>query len=258
MATAELQQGAGHRRWSFYHPLTITSGGGHIWVASGNSIIELSASTGALVRVINGSSYEFNGPSAMTVLGSRVRVADKSCSVTEFSATTGTLSRVIADPIYGFFAPGAITSGGGDIWVANADGNLVTEISASTGALVRVIRGSNYDFSGPRAITWDGTHVWVLSYNGTVTELSAATGVLVRVVRVLSYYCDAITFGAGHIWATSAGGESVSEFSAATGALVRDLCHEIFPFSSTAQYAVTASCDSGGPLSGSFGIVNLS
>ena len=31
--------------WSIYHPLTITSGAGHIWVASSNFVTELSATT---------------------------------------------------------------------------------------------------------------------------------------------------------------------------------------------------------------------
>ena len=52
--------------WRLIHPTAITSGGGYIWVTSGNWVIQLSASTGALVRVIQGPSYRFNAPWGIT------------------------------------------------------------------------------------------------------------------------------------------------------------------------------------------------
>ena len=220
--------------WSIYHPSTITSGAGYIWVASSNFVTELSATTGALVRVISGSRYDFNGPSGMTSLGSRIWVTNQSGgvnklgSVTEFSAATGALVRVINDHSFDFIGPFAITSDRTHVWVTGPNGNAVTEISASTGALVRVIRGSNYGFGGIYDITSDGTHVWVLSFNCAITELSATTGALVRVIKapikapVWFYGCSTITTGAGRMWVTGgAFGNEVAELSLATGALVK-------------------------------------
>jgi hypothetical protein len=43
---------------------------------AGNSLTELDASTGALVRVISASSYRFNGPVAMAVSGHDLFVAN--------------------------------------------------------------------------------------------------------------------------------------------------------------------------------------
>ena len=55
--------------WGFYYPLGIGSDGTHVWVVNsgGNSVTELSASTGALVKVISGSSFKFNDPSAIAL-----------------------------------------------------------------------------------------------------------------------------------------------------------------------------------------------
>ena len=51
----------------------------HVWVAnySGNSVTELSASTGALVKVIGGSSYGFDDPVAIASDGTHVWVANQ-------------------------------------------------------------------------------------------------------------------------------------------------------------------------------------
>jgi hypothetical protein len=61
-----------------------------------STVPSISAATGALVRVINGSSYEFKDPFALTSFKGRIWVANAGDnSVTEVSASTGTLVRVI-------------------------------------------------------------------------------------------------------------------------------------------------------------------
>ena len=52
--------------YGFNEPDAVISDGTHVWVVSyGDSVTELSASTGALVKVISGSSYGFNEPGAI-------------------------------------------------------------------------------------------------------------------------------------------------------------------------------------------------
>ena len=54
------------------------------------SVTELDASTGALVRVISGSAYQFNDPSAMVLDGRDLFVANRGGgSVTELNGSTG-------------------------------------------------------------------------------------------------------------------------------------------------------------------------
>ena len=187
--------------WGFDRPAAVTSDATHVWVANwnGDSVTELSASTGALVKVIRGPSYGFDYPCAITSDGSHVWVANHGGimkspvgpdsesapeveldhqapdaygdSVTELSASTGAPVKLVRGRSYGR----PILSDGTHLWVANANGNSVTELSASTGALVRVINASSYGFDGPTSITSDGTHVWVANYWGnSVTEFSAS------------------------------------------------------------------------------------
>jgi DNA-binding beta-propeller fold protein YncE len=74
----------------FNRPYAISSDGTHVWVANygGNSVTELAAATGALVKVISGSSYGFNYPDAVSSDGTDVWVANyNGQSVTELPAS---------------------------------------------------------------------------------------------------------------------------------------------------------------------------
>ena len=97
--------------WGFDDPWAITSSGTHLWVANrGESITELSASTGALVKVIRGSSYGFDGSLGITSDGAHVWVANPNGqSVTELSASTGAPVRVIHGSGYGFDGPAPVS-----------------------------------------------------------------------------------------------------------------------------------------------------
>ena len=159
-----------------HSPDAVSSDSTHVWVAngSGNSVTELDGSTGALVKVISGSSYGFNCPDAVSSDSTHVWVANGSGnSVTELNGSTGALVKVISGSSYGFNYPVAVSSDGAHVWVANYHGQSVTELSASTGALVKVISGSSYGFNYPVAVSSDGTHVWVANSSGnSVTELA--------------------------------------------------------------------------------------
>ena len=106
--------------WGFNEPGAITLGGTHLWVVNvrGNSVTELSASTGALVKFNNGSGYGFDDPEAITSDGTHVWVANMyGNSVTELSETTGALVKVISGSSYWFRDPCAITSDGTHVCV---------------------------------------------------------------------------------------------------------------------------------------------
>ena len=108
--------------WGFGSPDAIASDGTHVWVANydANSVTELSAKTGGLVKVISGSRYKFNGPAAIASDGTHVWVANyDGDSVTELSARTGGLVKVISGSRYKFNDPAAIASDGTHVWVAN-------------------------------------------------------------------------------------------------------------------------------------------
>ena len=108
--------------WGYDAPDGVSSDGTHVWVANfgSNAVIELSATTGKLVKVLSGASYGFNGPGAVSSDGTHVWVVKgNSGTVTEMSAATGALVKVLSAPSYGFREPVAVFSDGTNVWVTN-------------------------------------------------------------------------------------------------------------------------------------------
>ena len=232
-------------------PFGVASDRTHVWVVNNNgptspayigSVTELRSSTGALVKDIDASSYQFNYPSEIASDGTYVWVVNSIGWVTELRASTGALVKVIKGSKYKFNYPDAIASDGTYVWVAKAPGGggeeqgWVTELRASTGALVRVIRGDG--INAPHAVASDGTHVWVANqWTRTITELNAKTGALVKFIQGSSYQFNlpvAISSVGKYVWVanqpcvfnnvykcSNSLGNSVTELNASTGALVQ-------------------------------------
>jgi hypothetical protein len=169
-----------------------------VWVPDGNSdsVTEINAATGALIRVISAHEYQLNGPDAIASAGDGVWVVNvDSGSVTEINASTGALVRVISSVSNVPFAIAADQTG---VWLmtnlgvkavdgARPDG-VVDEFSAATGQPIARIAGPPFRSGNPGgAITADGARIWatdtnLYSYRGWVAELSGGTGGLVRVI----------------------------------------------------------------------------
>jgi DNA-binding beta-propeller fold protein YncE len=239
-------------------PAAIAAGGGRVWVANslypstadaGGWVTELSATTGALIRVVSAGPDRLTDPEAIAVAGNRVWVVDSlGSSVTELNATTGALIRVIEAQRYQLSDPGvsvAIAVSGNRVWVSNANGNSVTELNATSGALIRVIAGPGFQFSGPVEVAVSGNRLWVVSStsdNSSVTVINATTGALIRVIWSLPNFAFAITPGWGGVWLlTNAGVKgvgdsgpdgSVAELRATSGRPVRDVSGPPFKNSS--------------------------
>jgi hypothetical protein len=104
-----------------------------IWVSNegDNSVTELSASTGNLVRIIRGSNFGFGAPDTITSHGAHIWVVNQGGSVTELSASTGSLVKIFSGAAYGFDEPSGFATAGGRVWVANTNGQSVTEFPVS-------------------------------------------------------------------------------------------------------------------------------
>jgi hypothetical protein len=106
--------------------LALVAGG--VGLPVGNTVTELSQSTGAFVKVISGAAYGFKKPMSIASNGARVFVANsKADSVTAFNAKTGALLRVTSGSTYKFDAPTALAAGSASVWVPNSTGQSVTE-----------------------------------------------------------------------------------------------------------------------------------
>jgi DNA-binding beta-propeller fold protein YncE len=226
-------------RWAFAGPDAIAADPARVWVANhgGNSVTELSAATGALIRVIAGQQFQLDGPVAIAAAASHVWVINATGnSLTEINAATGDLIRVISAPRYQLNGPQAITADATHVWVASGNSRTLTEINAVTGALIRVISLPDVPF----AITANGAAGWLVINvgaksadgsrpHGSVIEVSA-TG---RLVRTLSspQFADsdpggAVASAGNQVWVTDSkflsNGEGwVTELSPVTGALMR-------------------------------------
>jgi DNA-binding beta-propeller fold protein YncE len=221
-------------------PAAIAAGGGRVWVANslypstadaGGWVTELSATTGALIRVVSAGPDRLTDPEAIAVAGNRVWVVDSlGSSVTELNATTGALIRVIEAQRYQLSDPGAIAVDGNHVWVASAGNDAVTEIDASTGALIRVIAGKRYQLNSGGvsvAIAVSGNRVWVSNANGnSVTELNATSGALIRVIAGPGFQFSGpveVAVSGNRLWVVSSTSDnsSVTVINATTGALIR-------------------------------------
>jgi hypothetical protein len=186
--------------WEFSWPDAVAVASGRVWVAnSGDSVTEINAATGALVRVISARRYRLNGLLGIAATGNKIWTATNpdggdNQTVTEINAATGALIRtgsVSSLPGIAF----AMTANRYGAWVVTNDtggkgggtpDGVVAEFSAATGALVRTISPPILaNSNGGGGIIAGGGHIWVTGTSfytgaGWLAEFSATTGALVR------------------------------------------------------------------------------
>jgi outer membrane protein assembly factor BamB len=166
-------------------PVAITRSGADLFVANASSVLEMRASTGALVRLIPDQHGDFNDPVAITSSGNVILVlnagrpaASVAGSITELNARTGALLRTIKGASFAFDNPAALTVAGPDAYVADKNDNSMTEVDVASGRLVRVVAGEGLD--APDGIAVQDGKIWVSnSAANSATEIDAATGVAV-------------------------------------------------------------------------------
>ena len=85
--------------WDFSAPGAIASDGADVWVANADSstVVELNASTGALIHVFAGAAYGLSYPDSIVTNGVDVWIlngSDRDPGITELDASTGALVRI--------------------------------------------------------------------------------------------------------------------------------------------------------------------
>ena len=227
----------GSGQYGFSRPDAIAVDGARVWVANYDSVTEVNASDGRLVRVLHAASYDFDNPDAIAADGSRIWVANAgNDSVTELNADDGSPVMILSGGSYGFSGPDAIAVDGTHVWVVNYDGT-VTELNASDGSWIRTVTCHCSD-----SILTNGTHIWVANpESATVTELNADDGSQVRTLPVAGSYHDvplAIAVDGTDLWVSDRDGTSLTELNADNGSRVRTLSGNRYHFD--VPYAIVA------------------
>jgi hypothetical protein len=234
----------------FSRPVAITQSGSDLFVANaGNSVSEMSASSGKLVRVIRGARYRFATPVAITSSGNTILVLNaghgSSGSITEFNERTGSFVRTISGSSFAFDDPAAFTVSGSDVFVADEGNNSVTEATVAHGSLVRVIAGEGLD--APDGIAVQNGNIWVAdNASSAATEITASTGTPVSTFSDPAYgfwHPTAVIGVQGNVYVMTPLGTSpmVTKVSATDGTADWYMCNTNGPyyFSLLSAFAVS-------------------
>jgi hypothetical protein len=102
-------------------------------LAGPSSVTEVNATTGALVRVISGPAYQFDGAAELALHGNHLFVADLGLApgrggITEINASSGVLLRVLSGTNVAY--PTAMVVDGSELLVTNGVFGSVVEVTA--------------------------------------------------------------------------------------------------------------------------------
>jgi streptogramin lyase len=240
--------------YRFSQPAAITNDGANLFVANGgNSVTEMRASNGQLIRVISGAKYRFVDPVAIDTSGNTVLVLNAgrpsafAGSITEINARTGALVRTLSGAPFAFGDPVALTVSGPDAFVADERSNSMTEVNIATGRVVRVV--TQQGLASPDGIGVEDGQVWVAdSATNAATDIDAATGKVVVTENDSTgdygFWQPSMVIGAaGSVYIATPFGTSpmVTNVTATTGAANWYMCNTNGPyyFSLLSAFAVS-------------------
>jgi DNA-binding beta-propeller fold protein YncE len=214
----------------------VADDGTELWIVdtSGNGVTELSAATGAAVRVTYGAPYELSTPDAIAAIDGHVWVANEGDppavgeSLLEFNATTGAYIRQVVG--LAIAAPRELIACSGRLWLGSGYGSIV-ELSAATGRIVRALDDADYRYANVQAFACAGRDLWVVNTDirprhdsTTIDELTASTGKALRRFELpgsTAEFANAIVVADGELWVTASSRDSLTVLNASSGAVVR-------------------------------------
>ena len=262
----------------------IVDNGTDIWVGNLDTVTEINAGSGSLVRILRiPASVNVHGwPTAMVLAGTQLWGATpETCrpycgpstiaysSLIEFNASSGSYERTLfrnttQDPV-------ALASDGTHIWFAastisgsgSGSAGSVTEFDATDGHQIWSVPATIYssqETSGDSLAYADG-HVWVA--NGrSVTELNAGDGKPLRVLSGGQYHFTGqpvIEVTGNDVFVVNGNGNSVTEINAKTGAPVYTLTGARYHLDNPVGIAVAGNRAwvLNSPLNGASSVVEL-
>jgi hypothetical protein len=214
----------------FNGPAGVAVSGNIVLVANGlgNSVTELNAATGSLIRVVKLASDDLNRPIGFAVRGNDAWVVNNEGSViTELNAQNGSLVRVIKLGAGQSGNAGAALSGS-SLWVANNSLDTLFEFNTATGTEIRAIKANG--LNGPTCVEVNGSQVWVGSVTVGVgggnwlAEFNASNGSQVSELTPTwpNFGIRHFAVSGAYLWVTDGYGW-VFQLNSGTGSLVRTL-----------------------------------
>jgi outer membrane protein assembly factor BamB len=172
----------------YYGPLSMAVSGDRILVTNissvADSIIELNAITGSLIRVINrGNSTPNSNYGQIATVNSHIWVTNSNGdSLTEVNVGSGAVIRNIEAHAEDLNGTEGLAVSHSLLLVTNSIGKSVTELNANDGSLIRVIQlKSSNDIPGP--IVTINSRAWILNTLGSVIELNTTNGAIIRYIN---------------------------------------------------------------------------
>ena len=269
--TGALVQTLPSSSYGFNYPSAAVDDGRHVWVSNENSVTELNASDGSLVRTLTlpATLNLYSWGLGLALAGTHLWVVSSEvcrpyCSSTatnygaavEFNAADGSFVQAL----YGgdhraIQAPWGIAADGSHVWITseaiNGSGGSVTELDASNGRQLWTVPLSTGDTSGNPggAITYARGHLWVLCSsqgNGpsSLVELNASNGKVLRTISGQGHGFDAgssVESDGIHVWVADAYDNSVGEVDATTGAWMQTLSRSRYHLDTPWAMAISGS-----------------
>jgi outer membrane protein assembly factor BamB len=244
--------------YGFNEASGITDDGTNVWVGDLDSVTEIDAGSGSLVRILRiPASVNVHGwPAPLVLAGTQLwGVTPETCrplcgpgaalyaTLIQFNASDGSFERVLMRP--NTQTPVALASDGTRVWFASSDFNRsdpndgttghetagsVTEFDAGSGdqvwsAPVTIDSGQQETATTADSIAYADGRLWVA--NGqSVTELNASNGKTIRVLSGAQYQFTGqpvIAVAGTQVFVVNGAGNSVTEIDADTGAVEHTL-----------------------------------
>ncbi|HEV3313258.1 MAG TPA: hypothetical protein VG815_22335 [Chloroflexota bacterium] len=255
-ATGATVRVIGGQQYHLVQPTAIVAGGGHVFVTdaatpryrygSKGAVTEIDASTGKLVRVLQGAPYNFLTPSVALSNGVRVWIANHiEGTVDVLGARSGKLISIIGGPKQvSLDEPSGLAIDASHIWItgivedARGEPAVLNELTKYGSKPLRRIPGSNRTFTSAQQVVSDGTHVW---FSGgpqrnkwNLTEVSATTGNVIghSTTPLANASVDGLVLNQHHVWVLYVSGASsqLQELNSPTGAIMRTKSGAVYGF----------------------------
>jgi streptogramin lyase len=221
----------------FDAPSGLAVANGNVWVTNeaDNSVSEINASTGTLVKMLRGKTFGFDQPRAIVHISTHLFVANANDTVSVITAATSAAAGVLSGKGYGFDNPVALAKSGSKLLVlsagtAGATGTLSVVDSASHAVIAKVQDAS---FVGSVAVAATKSRAYIANDGNSVTDVNLSTDTVTDVITDPGIVGpDGIAVSDGSVWVSDSGSNAATQIDASTDTVTQTVNDPSYGFSS--------------------------